>query len=496
VNENQSSYRQIFKSTSLFGGVQVINIIIGIIRVKFVAVLLGTTGVGIIKLLMAPLYLIISITGLGIATSAVREVSDAQNSGDQGRIAIVIKTLIRWSWLVGIIGVVVTISMAPILSQWAFGNQDYSWAFVWLSITILLEALRKGQIAKLQGMRYLKNLARAGVIGSALGLITSVPLYYIYGLRGIVPAIIITASTGLIISWYYARKIKTQPTKQSYRESYTAGLGMAKLGIYLSLAGFIESASVYILDIFISKWGGFGQVGLYSAGVGIVSVSTGMIFSAMSTDYYPRLSAVNMEIKKVNTLVRQQAETALFILTPLIALVTIVMPQIVRLLYTPEFLPVVMLANLMMVGMLLEVIIWSTWYIFLAKNDGRLYFIMELSLGILSLAFNLLGYYLYKLEGLAISFILVYLISLFFGYYILRRRYQFSLPNHFWRIFIIANLLILSAFGFSLVSDSLIRYLFGIIIVIASTAFSLYHLNKVMDLRSLITGILNRYKQK
>jgi len=216
----------------------------------------------------------------------------------------------------------------------------------------------------------------------------------------------------------------------------------------------------------------------------------------MSTDYYPRLSAVNMEIKKVNTLVRQQAETALFILTPLIALVTIVMPQIVRLLYTPEFLPVVMLANLMMVGMLLEVIIWSTWYIFLAKNDGRLYFIMELLLGILSLAFNLLGYYLYKLEGLAISFILVNLISLFFGYYILRRRYQFSLPNHFWRIFIIANLLILSAFGFSLVSDSLIRYLFGIIIVIASTAFSLYHLNKVMDLRSLITGILNRYKQK
>ena len=406
------------------------------------------------------------------------------------------KTLIRWSWLVGLLGVVVTISLAPTLSQWAFGNQEYSWAFVWLSITLLLEALRKGQIAKVQGMRNLKNLAKAGVIGSALGLFTSVPLYYIYGLKGIVPAIIITASSGLIISWYYARKIKTQPVKQSYRESYTAGLGMAKLGIYISLAGFIGIATDYILDIFISKWGGLDQVGLYSAGVGIVTQLTGMIFTAMATDFYPKLSAVNRDIEKVNILVRQQAETALFILTPLLTLAIVSMPLIVKLLYTPEFLSVVMFANLMTVGMLLEAVIWSMWYIFLAKNDGGLYFIMELLFGILSLASGLLGYYLYKLEGLAISFILVSLISLFFGYYILRRKYRFSLPNHFWRLFFLVNLIVLTAFGFSLASDNLIRYLFGIIIFIASSAFSLYHLNKVMDLRSLITGIVKRFKHK
>ena len=82
-NSEQSSYRQIFKATSLFGGVQVFQILIGIIRTKFVAVLLGTTGVGIMGLFNAPLQLILSVTGLGITFSAVRDISEAYGSNDQ-----------------------------------------------------------------------------------------------------------------------------------------------------------------------------------------------------------------------------------------------------------------------------------------------------------------------------------------------------------------------------------------------------------------------------
>ena len=44
-DKEQSSYREIFKSTSLFGGVQVFNILIAVIRTKFIAVLLGPAGI-------------------------------------------------------------------------------------------------------------------------------------------------------------------------------------------------------------------------------------------------------------------------------------------------------------------------------------------------------------------------------------------------------------------------------------------------------------------
>ena len=51
--EQKSSYRQIVKATSLFGGVQFFQIIISVIRSKFVAILLGPAGMGIVGLLTA-----------------------------------------------------------------------------------------------------------------------------------------------------------------------------------------------------------------------------------------------------------------------------------------------------------------------------------------------------------------------------------------------------------------------------------------------------------
>ena len=57
--DNKSSYRSIFKATSLFGGVQVYQILIQIIKSKFVAVLLGPAGVGIMGLYKSGLQLIL-----------------------------------------------------------------------------------------------------------------------------------------------------------------------------------------------------------------------------------------------------------------------------------------------------------------------------------------------------------------------------------------------------------------------------------------------------
>ena len=68
TDENKSSYKSIFKATSLFGGVQFYQILIQIIRSKFVAVLLGPMGVGILGLLSSGMQLIQSFTNMGLAS--------------------------------------------------------------------------------------------------------------------------------------------------------------------------------------------------------------------------------------------------------------------------------------------------------------------------------------------------------------------------------------------------------------------------------------------
>jgi O-antigen/teichoic acid export membrane protein len=492
VTEQQSSYRQIFKATSLFGGVQVFNILIGIVRVKFVAVLLGTVGVGIMGLLIAPLNLIISITGLGIAYSAVRDVSEAHGTGDQKRIAIAIKTLRSWSWFTGLLGAVVTLSLAPLLSHWTFGNRKYTWAFVWLSVTLLLQAISKGQSAILQGTRRLKAMAKAGVIGSTLGLFTSIPLYYEYGVKGIVPAMIVTAITGLFLSWYFSRRVVIENIELTYKETFNAGLGMAKLGIFMTIAGFLSSFSTYILNAFISNRGGVEQVGLYNAGWGVVGQYTGIIFTAMATDYFPRLSAIQADDDKVKELVRQQGETALLIMTPLLALLIVTMPLVVRILYTPAFLPIVMFANLTVLGMQFKAISWAMGYVYLAKGNGQLFLIMEVISGIVVLLLNILFYYFFGINGLGISFILTYLFGMVFSYFVLKGKYHFSLPNKFYgRLFISYGFIVVS-FLTVFIPGTTSRYLAGIIVFVLVTLFSLIKLNDLMDLRSYISNKIRR----
>ena len=76
-----SSYRQIAKSTTLIGGTQVINIFIGIIRTKVLAMLLGPSGVGVVSMYQSAVGLVGTLTGFGIGSAGVRQIAEAVGIG-------------------------------------------------------------------------------------------------------------------------------------------------------------------------------------------------------------------------------------------------------------------------------------------------------------------------------------------------------------------------------------------------------------------------------
>lgn len=200
MNKQQASYRQIMKATSLFGGVQVFQIIISVVRSKFVAILLGPSGMGIVGLLTSTTGLVAGLTNFGLGTSAIKNISEANATEDEQRISKVISVMRRLMWITGILGAVITLLFSPWLSQFTFGNREYTGAFIWISITLLLNQLSTGELVFLQGLRRLQDLAKANVYGSVAGLIVTIPLYYKFGVQGIVPVIIITAIITLFFS--------------------------------------------------------------------------------------------------------------------------------------------------------------------------------------------------------------------------------------------------------------------------------------------------------
>ena len=491
-DNSQSSYRQIMKATSIFGGVQVFNIIITIVRSKFVAIWLGPAGMGIMGLLTSTLGLISSITNFGLGTTAVRDISEANTSGNRERIAKTLSVFRTLVWGTGLLGMIVVIVLSPLLSQLTFGNYDYTVAFVILSVTLLIQQQTSGQTALLQGMRQIKWMAKAGIYSSLAGLLTTLPLYYFYGEQGIVPALVLTAMIVYGVQYYFSHKIKIQTKLVPVKEAIERGKPMMRLGFMLSLSGLATILASYVLRIFISRIGGVMDVGLYNAGFAIIGTYVGMIFTAMGADYYPRLSGVNQEKEKYNELINHQSETALLILSPLICGFLIFINFGVVLLYSQKFLPIVELIHFSILGVYFQALSWSMGFLILAKGDSKSFFWNEFATSIYTLLFNCLGYYFDGLRGLGISFLISYSLHFVQIYFFIKIKYGFAYNSTLPKILLLQIPLGLLCFAVYYFTDGWVTYFLGSLLILFSAMISLYRMNKTMNIIDLIKSKLKK----
>jgi len=495
MSEEEHSYRQIVKTTSLFGGVQVYNILIQIIRSKVIALLLGPEGMGVIGLFNTASMFITNLTNFGLGTSAVKNISEANASGNAKRVSTSITVLQRLVWGTGLLGTLVTIFFSPWISQLTFGNKDYTIAFIWISVSLLFTQLSSGQLALLQGMRKLRYLAMANLAGSSLSLGVTLPLYYFWGLDGIVPGIIGSSIVVMAASYFFSHRVPVLTVSISASDTLKEGKSMLKMGFLISLSGLLTLAASYIIRVYIRKIGGLDEVGLYTAGFAIINSYVGLIFSAMSSDYYPRLSAVASDAKKCIETVNQQAEIAILILAPILVVFMTFINGMVILLYSRDFVAVNGMLYWTAMGMYFKVASWTIGFIFLAKSDSKLFFWNELISNINMLVLNLLGYHYFGLTGLGISFAIAYLLYLVQVYVISKIKYKFSFNKSFWQLFTVQFILGLAAFLTINYLSQPYTYLIGTVLFAISGWISLKELDKRIGIKQVIENFKNKHSK-
>lgn len=485
-DNKQSTYRSLFKATSLFGGLQVYQILISIVKSKFIAILLGPVGVGIQGLLQSGTEVIRTLTTFGLSQSAVREVSEAAGNNDEDRVKLVTSVINKLVWLTGLLGTVVVMVLSPYLSQSLFGNYDYTLPFIFLSITLLLEQLSSGQKVILQGLRKLKELAKASAWGSTIGLIVSIPLYYLFGVNGIVPTLILSSITTVLLSWAYSKQYTKNCPRVTVRQTFKEGRTMLAMGIAMSVSNILITVCAFVLRSYISNNGGTEIVGYYTAGFTIVTTYFSMIFNALATDYYPRLAAVNSDNKKCRDLSNDQGDIASLIMTPLLLICLVFMPLILQVLYSDKFLEANAFVTWAVVGMLFKLASWLIAFQFIAKGETKLYIINETLLNSYTLALSLLGYKYAGLAGLGVAYSLSNVLYFIQVFVIAKVRYEYHFSSSFARLFIGQNLLVAICLLVVLYVNTVGTYVLGSTIIIVSIIYSLYGLDKKMDLRNIL----------
>ncbi|GAL64152.1 oligosaccharide flippase family protein [Algibacter lectus] len=340
MTDNQKAYRQVFKGASLFGGVQIINILAGILRSKFAAIFLGPAGVGIMGVLNSTIHLITSIFKLGLDTSSIKEIAFANKLEDKRNVSNVIYNLKRLLWVTGVLGTVVTSILSPFLSEIAFQSKSFTFSFIWISVAVLFKQLTFGNMAILQGLRKLKKLAMVNLYSSVCSVFIVVPLYYFFGLEAIIPTIILTTFLGYLISKYFTLSVEIESDHKSLKNVFHEGKPMIKLGVTLSVGSIITLFVAYLIQVYITNVGGLTEVGYYNVGMIIINSYVGLIFESMSKDYFPRLSEIINDIKSVQRTVTQQAMVVVLLITPVIILFLTFAEYFIVILYSKAFLPV------------------------------------------------------------------------------------------------------------------------------------------------------------
>ena len=499
MNDNQQSYRKVLNATSLFGGVQFINIILRLIRSKAIALLIGPIGMGISNLLLTTMELINGLTNLGLERSAVKDISLANTNSNSKSVAITISILKKLVWLTITVGVILMVLSAPWLSEIAFGNKDYTISFRWISIALLFKQLSSSQLAILQGLRKLKSLAKANLLGNFIGLLITLPLYYYYKIDAIVPAIIIATFMSFVFTYYYSHNLDIKSVTISRKEAVSEGKGMINLGVMLSLSSLITLLVAYIIRIYIGSANeteelGLIDVGLYSAGFVILNSYVGIIFNAMGTDYFPRLSEIANDIKKLRKTVLEQATVAILLITPIIVVFLACAPFIIVILYSHEFSPIVAMVTWGILGMIFKAVSWSMGYMIIAKGDSKVFIKTAIGFNTILLSINIIGYHFGGLEGVGISFFIYYIIHFIAIRIITYYRYDFYFEKGFYKIFTFTVIMCFLAFSITFIPSSILKNSLMIGLIVVSCWYSYKELDKKIGVKDYLAGIFKRKK--
>lgn len=398
------TYGQILKSSAMIGGSSVLNIAIGIIRTKAMAMLLGPAGYGLLGLYQSILDLALSIAGMGINSSGVRQIAESAGTGDSQRIARTAAVLRRTAVLLGIVGALLLVAFSGRVSTMTFGNDQHAGAVALLSLAVFFRLVSDGQGALIQGMRRIADLARIGVLGALVGAIISIALVYALGEKGVAPSLVGVAAMGLIISWWYSRKVRTEPTAMTRPQVRQEAGSLLKLGLAFMASGFLMMGAAYVIKMIVLRSVGLEAAGLYQSAWTLGGLYVGFILQAMGADFYPRLVGVAKNDQECNRLVNEQAHVSLLLAGPGVIATLVFAPLIISLFYTAKFTAAVEVLRWICLGIALRVITWPMGFIIVAKNRQIIFIVAELAWTIANVGLTWLCVKRFGLNGAGIAF--------------------------------------------------------------------------------------------
>ena len=396
-------FARILRSSALMGGAQAVTLAMAFLRSKLIAVLIGPSGIGLMGVFSAYNANLSTIAGWGLGTSAVRTVAGAAEGERARKVAAVRHLGRRLAWA-GFFGVLI---LALPVGYLTFKSQDYALELMIAGVAVPCVIATGMWTALLQAGGHIGSMAKTQMASSVVGLLIGLPFIYFFGSVGIALSILLAALATAFVTWRAAAKFSpstsAEPTSGDLRE-------LVHLGMALQIGATLGAISTYLVRVLILRShgddlaAGLADAGFYQAAFAVPGSLPGVIFSATSSDFYPRVAAAKDE-DEARLITEKQIQASLLLATPILMGLLTMGPLAVRLLYAQGFEPAVPLLDWFVWAIFCFLMGWPLGFWLTARGSKRTVAVFQSLSYFLMVALGLLLIPLYGVKGAAAGYL-------------------------------------------------------------------------------------------
>ena len=370
--------------------------ITGFISVKVIAVIIGSSGIAMLGQLTNFSSIIMTLATGGIGNGVVKFV--AEHKSDPDRVNSYLSTAIRIVLFSSFFCSIGLIFFAESISEAVFFDKQYAYVFTLLGFTITLYAINNFLISVVNGYKQFKNYVKINIFDSLSGLIFSVILVWLFGLKGALISAVTYQSIMVFVTfffifktdWFSIKTFSVKFNKTVLKKYLRYSLMTIVTAITVPVSQLIVRSHI-ILSLSVEKAGWWEAMNRISA------LYLMVITTSLSVYYLPRLS----EIKQKREL-KTEIFSAYKIIIPILLFssfgIYLFRDVIIQLAFSKDFTPIRNLFLLQLIGDLFKISSWLLAFTLIARSYTRLFILSEI---IFSLSFIGLSYLLVKIDGIS-----------------------------------------------------------------------------------------------
>ncbi|GEM_PF-1360572 len=393
--------REVIRAIFFVGGSQVINLLFTMIKMKFVAVLLGPVGVGLIGLFMNVTNLFASIGAVGMNSSGTRAIASIEEGapGDPPTEAEseTFFNLIVTSALQSVVTAAVFLAIMLFFDLGELTESVTGTGIVVLTVGILAAINSQPHGALLRGRKRHKRIAQLTLLSGISASAVSIPVAVMDPGVAVPLLSIIPAVFSLVCSIYLCRDSVRHALRIPLAKfSFPLWKEISRLGFFVMITGLLPIGGLLLIRLVIQQSGSDEELGYFQAAWSVGVIYIGLVVGSMSSEYYPRLSGIISRGEPVQEAVVHQIELIALLSAPILVIFIAFSELIFVLLYSSEFSPAAHLFKLLVLGDVLKLVSWPIGYAILANGHGRTFFVGD---AIGWITFSVLASTLYETLG-------------------------------------------------------------------------------------------------